>query len=68
VDYFGQTFNRSVIDEFTVLVIAIIAGYFYHGLKRKIKIKNETVRILITYFILLFVSAVLIGFCTAIVR
>ncbi len=62
---FAQTFKKNTIDEFIILVIAITAGVLYHRLKSKIKVKNETGKIAITFIILYIVSALLIGFLTS---
>ena len=58
-------YTASPFDPIIVLIIAIVAGCFYHRLKRKITIKNEAGRVLTTYFILLFTATAIIGFCTA---
>lgn len=62
---FAQSFKKNSIDEFIILVIAILAGVFYHRLKSKIKVKNEAGKIAITFVILYIVSALLIGFLTS---
>lgn len=62
---FAQSFKKNTIDEFIILVIAILAGVFYHRLKSKIKIKNEAGKIALTFLILYIVSALLIGFLTS---
>jgi hypothetical protein len=62
---FAQSFKKNTIDEFIILVIAILAGIFYHRLKSKIKVKNEAGKIATTFIILYMVSALLIGFLTS---
>lgn len=61
---FAQQFNKSSLDQFIILVIAIVSGCFYHKLKRRIGIKNDVVRSLATYFTLLAIAAFLIGVLT----
>ncbi len=64
INYFGQQFNKSPLDEFIILVVSIGAGYLYHRLKPKIGIKNNAGRAITTYIILFVASAFLIGACT----
>jgi len=56
---FPQKFLKTSTDEFIILVLAIGAGFFYHLLKRKIKIKYEIVRIIITFIVLVMISGFL---------
>ena len=62
--YFSQGFSKTTTDELIILVIAIGAGFFYHRLKAKIKIKNEVARIIITFIILEVIAGGLVGFLT----
>jgi len=62
---FAQGFRKTAIDEFIILVIAIGAGFFYRRLKRKIKIKNEAVKIIITFIIIEVIAGFLVGLLTA---
>lgn len=64
----AQTFKKTTLDELVILVIAIVAGLSYRNLKSKIKIKNETGRIILTFGILYIVTAFLIGFLTALLN
>jgi hypothetical protein len=68
INYFAQQFNKSSLDELVILSVAIGAGYLYHRLKLRIQIKNGAARGIVTYLILLVISAVLIGFITGIVN
>ncbi len=61
----AQSFNKSIIDEFIIVVITIGAGFFYYRLKSKIKFKNEVAKIIIAFVILEIVSGLLIGFLTS---
>ncbi len=61
----ANSFKRSAIDELIILVIALGAWFFYYRLKAKIKVNNETAKIIITFAILYFGAALLIGFLTA---
>lgn len=63
--YFGQSFKKSGSDEFIIAIIAISAGFFYNSLKEKLRIQNKIAKGIAAYFILYFVSALLMGFFTA---
>jgi uncharacterized membrane protein YfcA len=63
---FAKSFSKSDVDELVVLVIVIIAGIFYYRLKSKIRIKNNTIAAVVTFFILEIISGFLIGFLTTI--
>ncbi len=63
---FSKRFSNSLLDEFIIMVIAIGSGCFFHKLKRRLKIKNNILSNIATYFILLMISASLIGGCTRI--
>jgi predicted PurR-regulated permease PerM len=63
---FAQSFKKNTVDEFIVLVVAIGAGFFYHRIKSKIKIKNEAARIIVTFIIIEIIAGALIGFSTTI--
>lgn len=65
---FSQSFKKTATDEFIILVIAIAAGFLYHRLKLKIKLKSEILKVIITFMILSIAAAFLIGFLTAIVN
>lgn len=54
-------FSTTTFGELFSLVVAIGAGFFYHKLKNRIKIKNETARIIVTFVILEMVAGLLIG-------
>lgn len=62
---FAQSFNRNLIDELIILVIAVLAGAFYRVIKSKIKIGSERVKIILTFFILEIISDLLIGIFTS---
>ena len=64
--YFAQQFNKSSLDESIIVIIAIGAGCLYYPLKRRIKIGNESGKILVTFVILFVTSAVLVGAFTTI--
>jgi|SRR3989344_7060526 len=61
----AQSFNKSTADELIILAIAIGAGFIYYPLKSKIKIKNEVVKIIITFLILEIIAGGLTGFLTS---
>jgi hypothetical protein len=63
--YLGQSFNRTSYDGIIILAIAILCGIFYHRLKEKIKIKQEGVRVVVTFLVLEVIAGALVGFFTA---
>jgi len=65
--YYSEQFRRTMIDGFIVLVVAIAAGFFYYRLKQKIKIKNEGVKVIMSFIIIEIIASVLIGFLIGIV-
>jgi len=65
--YLARGFYKTPIDGIIILIIAILCGYFYHRLKSKVKIKNNGVRIIVTFLILEVVAAFLIGFLTTLI-
>lgn len=67
INYFGQQFNKSSIDEGIIITIAILAGTLFYKLRGLLKIKSEVLRNISAYFILLFISAFLIGVLTSLV-
>jgi hypothetical protein len=64
---FSQNFKKTTVDEIIILIIVIGAGFLYYPLKSKIKIKNELVRIILTFIILEIIAGALIGFLTALI-
>jgi len=62
----AQNFNKTTVDELIILAVAIGAGFFYHRIKSKIKIKNEAARILATFVLIEIIAGALIGISTAI--
>lgn len=59
----AQTFVRNYYwGETILIVLAIGAGFLWYPLKSKIKIKNEVVKIIITFLILEIVAGLLLGF------
>lgn len=55
-------FSKTTGGEVVSIIVAIGAGYFYHRLKAKIKIKNETIRAIITFIVLEIIAGALVGF------
>ena len=49
-------------------MVAIVAGLFYRPVKRRIGIQNGAIRIIVTYFLLLFGSSLVIGFLSGILE
>jgi hypothetical protein len=64
---FAQNFKKTALDELIILIIAIGTGFLYYPLKSKIKIKNEILRIILTFIIIEIVAGGLIGFLTALI-
>jgi len=64
---FSQNFKKTALDELIILIIAIGTGFLYYPLKSKIKIKNEILRIILTFIIIEIVAGGLIGFLTALI-
>lgn len=64
---FAQNFKKTIADELIILVLAIGVGFFYYPLKSKIKIKNEIVKIILTFIILEIVAGFLTGFLTTLI-
>jgi hypothetical protein len=60
-------FDKTPLDGLIILVIAVLAGVFYHRLKEKIKIKTEGVRIVVTFLVLEIIAGALIGLFTALI-
>ena len=54
-------FTKTLGGELTVAVVAIGAGFFYHRLKEKIKIKNNVARFIVTFIILEMIAGALVG-------
>ena len=65
--YFSQKFNETTSDTLIILIVAVLAGVSYYHLKSKIKIKNETVKIILTFVIFWLISALIIGFLTSLI-
>lgn len=63
---FAQSFRKTAVDEFIILIVAIGAGFFYYRIKAKIKIKNDVIRVIITFFIIEIITAILISLATTI--
>lgn len=66
--YFSAPFKNTPINEFVVMVISISAGALYYRLKAYLGVKNETTKAVLAFSILLFGSAAVIGFLTAILK
>lgn len=59
----GTAFAKTLVGgELVLLGAGIGAIFLYYPLKSKIKIKNEVVRVIITFFILLICAGMLVGF------
>jgi hypothetical protein len=57
-------FTKTTGGELVSVIVALGAGYFYHKLKEKIKIKSEPIRIIVTFVILEIIAGLLVGFIT----
>ena len=62
--YYAQKYNKSVIDGVIIMVIAVWCGFLYYRQKSKSKIKNETMKVIITFILLLIFGMILIGLST----
>ncbi|MFH1608693.1 MAG: hypothetical protein ABH951_01590 [Patescibacteria group bacterium] len=62
--YLARSFSETIYDEIIIIIIAILCGYFYHKLKKEIKLKNEWGKIIITFLILEMIAAFSIGLLT----
>lgn len=60
----AQGFRNTMGGEIVVLVIAVVAGFFYYPLKAKIKIGSSFIRVVVTFLIIMIISAIAIGFLT----
>lgn len=56
----SSVWNDSV-GKFIILFLAIGAGFFYYPVKSKIKIKNEAIRVIVTFLILEIIAGFLAG-------
>lgn len=57
-------FTKTTGGGLVSVIVAIGAGYFYHKLKNKIKIKNEPIRVIVTFILLEMIAGLLVGFLT----
>jgi hypothetical protein len=64
----GVRYGKTTIDGIIILVVAISAGFLYYFLKSKLKIKNETIKIILTLVVVLSFSAFMNGFLSAILN
>lgn len=64
----ASDFRKTSSGELIVLIIAAGTWFFYYRLKSKLKIKNETVKIVTTFVILYIAAGLLIGFLTSLVN
>ncbi|MCR4325634.1 MAG: hypothetical protein NUV59_02405 [Patescibacteria group bacterium] len=61
VNYFSQQFNKTSLDEFIIVIVAVSAGVLYHKVKPRLSIKSGGWAGVAAFFILLFGSAAVIG-------
>lgn len=62
--YFSQSFSKTTNDELIILIVAIVSGLIYHRFKVKIKIKNEFLRVVVTFFLIEIISGAIVGLLT----
>ncbi len=62
--YFSKSFSKNTNDEIIILLVAIGSGFIYHRLKARINIKNEFLRIIITFFLIEIIAGVVVGSLT----
>ena len=59
----GTPFAKTLIGgEIVLIFVAIGAGFLYYPLKSKIRIKNEIVKVVITFLILEIIAGMSVGF------
>ncbi len=63
--YYAQNYNKSVIDGIIIIVVSISCGYSYHYFNSKSKIKNETLKAIITFIGLILLGMLCISFFTS---
>jgi len=62
--YYSQGFRKSPIDEVIVMIVAIGSGFIYYLLKSKITIKNEIIKVIITFLLIGFIAQFVNAFLT----
>lgn len=62
---FAQSFNKSSADGIIIVIIAIASWVCYYRIKSKIKVKNEVVKVILTFFIIEIIAGLSTGILTS---